>query len=158
MLVGLLLGCLGNDLVAADNRVFVAPISGDQGAFVDTTVSMSLQFYNPEFDDGFELKPYFGSILEPIEADVLCVDDVVMQGMTGGNDLALLLTQGRDNYDVMASGSTTLANGRTSRREGSAEAIVDLRFPCLDTLIPHEVTMDWVVVDGRVPPQRTDPE
>lgn len=145
MVALLLTGCLGYDIVAADTEIFIAPVNGTDGAFLDTTVPMRLELYGPELDGGITLRPFFGFVQTPVDADVTCMDDVVLDMSTSNDQLGVLLTPDINVFDDMVSGGNWVEGGRSSRSEGEAADVIDLNFPCLDDPIPHEVSLRWTV-------------
>jgi len=140
-----LVACRPYELLAAEVDVQIEPIDGDVGAFVDTTLPMRLEAYGPELDEGLQLRPYFGYVARaPIDAEVACFEDVLLDLSTSNDQLALFFF-GTSEGGGPAVGVNFLEGGRSGRRWGRAEDQLDFSFPCLDDPIPHRVTLEWVV-------------
>lgn len=156
-------GCDSYELVAAETTIRVAPVTGDVGAFFDATVPMRLELYGPEVDDGrLTWKPYFGYIRTPVEAEVECLEGVVLEASTANDQLAIFFTREELDstgtnyrYEGMVNGGDFTNGGTSNGSEGHAEDVLSFDFPCLPNDIPHNVTLDWVV-DRSAPVPYTD--
>lgn len=158
MILSLLLACGGYELVAAEATFHLEPVDEDSvGAYVDTTVPMRLETYGPEFQDGIELSPYFGFVQTDIQADVDCLDSVVLDASVSNDQVGILLTPGLNEFDGLVGGHAfTSTHG--NRRGGSFSGELELRFPCAgDQLVLHRVDIAWARDDGAPIPYNDVP-
>ena len=142
----LLWGCTNYELVAAEATFLVEPVDpGAAGAHLDLAVPMRMELYGPEFSDGLTLSPFFGFVQAPVEAEVDCHDEVVLDASVSNDQTGILLTRGVGDFEGLVGGVAYL-DAQGDRRGGSFEGQVDLRFPCQgDALVPHDVSITWTV-------------
>lgn len=146
MLSILLLGCGGYELVAAEASFFMEPVDpGAAGAHLELTIPMRMELYGPELEDGLQLHPFFGFVQAPVDAEVDCLDAVVLDASVANDQVGILLTPGIREYDGLV-GGIAYQEAQGGRRGGSFSGQVDLRFPCQgEALVPHDVEISWTV-------------
>jgi len=159
MLILVMAACSAYDITAANATIVIEAEPGTPGGIVfDETLPMRLETYGRTVVDGSLGRPYFGFLRAWVSAEVPCMEeDVVLELTTANEQLAVFFTRDVGHYAGMVSGGEFTRGGRSSRTAGSAEDVLQMKFPCMDETIPHRVSLSWAA-DGGAPIPYENPD